>query len=484
MTNLRDELRRIADDAPTVHVPHEVWERGRRARTRDRVVGAGAAAVAVAAALALAVGMGGWLRPAATPPPADGGPGTPGVPSRIWPVPQHLLEAPPGEAFGRVWVAEVAEDDLAVGRVSVAFGGGTDNEAAVVITARDGAYHPLVLPGYAADVAFMDEEANGLALSPAGTHLAYTWAEKAGRTDYSPVESGIRVVDLVSGEVVDVDLAEVTGDAQATLAARLVWSPNGRWLVWAGRRYQQYNASGSSSGGGPGVAGLVRLGSTRSRPLPEDFSNFPLAVTDDGLVLGATSGRNSAYAVWEDGAVRPLGEARARASSQWGRGVASPGGRYVQLPRSQPGRSVPVLDLRTGRVREAPVPRQQGRVVTQPLGWVGAELMAVQVSRTHEETAGSWTWEEPVVVLMSPPGTPASARTYRDVARWVRDEATPPAELSVAVDLLAGEHPTRDFPEPEWPPSDEELAATIATAVAAACLLLAAAYVVWRRRRA
>lgn len=163
---LRDELARIADHGPPVHVTADTWSRGRRARRRDRLV-AGAAVLALVAVLggiaALVVDPSSRIAPAAP----VGGPGA--VPSSIHPVPVHVQDD-----------ASAYTSDLAIGPQSLAFvtGAGTP----VVVSATDGRYRLLDLEGWSGP------EGRPVALSPDGSGLAVA------------LDDGVRVVDLDSGE--------------------------------------------------------------------------------------------------------------------------------------------------------------------------------------------------------------------------------------------------------------------------------------------
>ena len=147
---LHDLLARIADDAGPGPADPSLWGRARRARQvrrRQRVVAAVAAGLAAVAALT-AVGPEGASRrdPDPVDQPDRSSPG-PGVPSVVYGV--------PGDGGLDL------ETDLSVGRASVAV---TNPTGAYVVTADDGAYHRLRLPGY--DAAAYDAQVTGLALSP------------------------------------------------------------------------------------------------------------------------------------------------------------------------------------------------------------------------------------------------------------------------------------------------------------------------------
>ena len=90
------------------------------------------------------------------------------------------------------------EPDLAVGASSVAVA----NSAGVfVVTAQDGDYHRLRLPGDHAP-GLTDSGVPGVALSPDGNRLAYAWHARVTPGD-AAVPSGVRVLDLVTGACPD-----------------------------------------------------------------------------------------------------------------------------------------------------------------------------------------------------------------------------------------------------------------------------------------
>ncbi|WP_182920340.1 hypothetical protein [Nocardioides cavernaquae] len=176
---LREEMLRVGDTAPPIHVPGDLWALGRRARRRDRLV-SGVVALSVIG-LILAVSMLGWLglggRGDVAPVSPAGDEGA--VPSTLYGVPERLTS---NEEAGTVWKSNVAEADLAIGRGSVAFAAG-GSPLPVVVTAADGRYHPLVLPGWIGSTiaGAMMNPAVPLALSPDGRQLAYAWVEFSGR---------------------------------------------------------------------------------------------------------------------------------------------------------------------------------------------------------------------------------------------------------------------------------------------------------------
>src|SRR5215218_723076 len=153
---LRDLLIRVADDAPAPRPDPTLWRRARRARARRRALVVGAVAVTVAVVSTVTVQ---GLRPSSAPDPA------PDPPER------HVFAV-----HGVVGDGDLRlERDLAVGQATAVV---TNDTQVFVITAADGAYHRLRLPGYDPSLhngSQIDADGPGVALSPDGRRLAYAW---------------------------------------------------------------------------------------------------------------------------------------------------------------------------------------------------------------------------------------------------------------------------------------------------------------------
>ena len=259
---LRDLLSRVADDAPAPRPDPTLWRRARRARTRNRALAVGAVAATVAVTATVAVQS---QRLSSDPDPAPD-------------PPQHGLISVHGVA-GNGGLR--LERDLGVGRAIAVVTNDTD---VFVVTAADGAYHRLRLPGY--DPALHDGNLNdeleefdgerpGVALSPDGRRLAYAWhrpiltGQASAWEESYLVPSGVRVLDLITGEFAFPD--EKPGYAphhtiwSVDLDSHLQWSSDGRYVayyhsfgIYHGSTGQR-RASTSKSSTPPDVSGRLRI---------------------------------------------------------------------------------------------------------------------------------------------------------------------------------------------------------------------------------
>ncbi|QIK74654.1 hypothetical protein G7071_03630 [Nocardioides piscis] len=283
--SLHDELQRIADDAPRPDIDHSLWDRGRSLRRRDRLMTS-------AVVLVMVLTIGGLVALVTGPQPSVGPADdtVPGgaIPSRIEDFPARFVSGPEAEHGTVSWSADVVERNLAVGRVAAAFSTGEIGSLPVAITADDGAYHPLSLPGWMGAGTINDSSGpSGLAVSPDGGHLAYAWWDPAAPLD-EPMPSGIRVVDLATGAVQTIALTGGNGVRVRTIT----WSPDSRWLAWSGDQLASWTPH--SSGGGITVAGRVEPWGNTQENVPVSSSRRSVgtvAVANDGsLALGLQSG--------------------------------------------------------------------------------------------------------------------------------------------------------------------------------------------------
>lgn len=277
MSPLRDLLDELAEDQPAVHVPGDTWTRGRRAHRRGLALRAGAAAT-----LVLAVGLGASL--VARPGPADSGPAAgsadPAMPRVIHAVPDRLASR---TEDGYRWDDQVAATGLDLGPTAAVF---PVNEGALVaVSALDGVYRGVTLPGFDPDAWFRFDN-TVVALSPDGTRLAYTWnpyVVGGDVPDYTP--SGVRILDLTSGEVTSVRIEEGFG----VYAHGFSWSPDGRYLA--------YNLEVAAAGSGTVEAGgfsTERLDTTTGERVTADglpVTETGPAVSDTGELVAVGNGR-------------------------------------------------------------------------------------------------------------------------------------------------------------------------------------------------
>lgn len=478
---LRDALADLAAQSPDLAAGRvggaqpwaaEVWESAIRQRRRERVVVILAAVVVTLCAgtlLTALVGVGlGPVRP------TDGAPGD-AVPSKVWAVPDRLttnVQDAPGDRWA--WSPDVAEGDLAIGRAALVFAAAGWADRArlpVVITARDGRYHLLDLPGYSAASLIntqLDGEGAPFALSPDGLRLAYAWWDPAAPLD-RPMPSGVRVVDLVTGAVRTFTVPGGNG----VMVSHVAFSSAGRWLAWSGLETKSWTPA--SLGGTRAVAGRIDPAGRVDR-LPGRLEvDGGVAIADDGLLAVVQSqdvrtwdGRRVAR--WRDVAdgnsvppriaLTPSGRRLAIAAPQRADGGLSGG--ITVLERD--GSPVDVL-LPQDRAGDG----EPGSF--DPVGWIG---------------------DDTVVAVAAPDGAEGEAHLAlaplapedggRDAPRIVAELPAGVGEVSVATDLMSLAAPTADRPEPQWPWSTERLLVVAALVLIAAAAALTLARIAIRRR--
>ncbi len=248
---LKDELARIAEGAPEVHVPDDTFARGRRATTRARVL-VGAAAVACLSLVGLVAGV---VVSDDRAPVATGGEDA-GVPDHIY-VPtdgDSGLPVTELDAVGPAVAAYLLED--IVGRV--------------VVVTPEGDYRMIEVPHYQDSAV---DEVTPL-LSPDGTQLAYTAENR--------LSTYLGLIDLTTGEVRQVSLTSDLGAIVTTAQ----FSPDGDWLAWSGQKVKSREGSRRTFRLGV-IGGLIRTATGESRPLPQvnRVGWDGLGVCSDGAVV-------------------------------------------------------------------------------------------------------------------------------------------------------------------------------------------------------
>lgn len=451
---LREELARIGDTAPVADVPASTWDRARRARTRDRAVVVGAAA----AVLALVVGLALIPRPDRSVPVASGS--SLGVPAQIWGVPERFTMLSPDES----WSSDLVETDLDIGRGAAAYV--TPAGLPVVIGADDGAYHLLDLPGFLGNSLLSRGREAGLTLSPDGRHLAYAWSGPAPTSDATPMPSGVRVLDLETG---DVRTIRLTG-GQGVMVDTVVWSPGSSWLVWRGRVATYWTDSSSTYRSS--AAGRIAPGATTSEDVPDGRGEPAVAVADDGVVSLLTQ---STLVTWDG---HEVSRWRAHGNQPTTAAAVSPSGDRVVF-----GTTYDLDGISSVALPDGPVQHHvylsglyANGAQSRPLGWIDDDLLVARVSPV--DGAGERLGTDQIVIT-----TPrlSTTSTYRIVGHL---DAAVPDSLSVAVDLMTLTRATVERPEPDWPWSSERLSLTIGLGVAGALALLAGLRWLWRRRSA
>ncbi|KRA29911.1 MULTISPECIES: PD40 domain-containing protein [unclassified Nocardioides] len=426
---LRAELERIAEGAPQVHPPSDLYARGRRATARARILAAGGAVACVALLVTLVAPT---LQPDRTP---VAGKPAPGVPSHIHAVPLYVDDV---------------ETDLKIGVGAAAFV--TETGIPVVVSAMTGEYHLLDLDGLLAgpDTSPITLDHPPVALSPDGTQLAWGWV------DQHPMEqenrertldvSGIRIADLETGEVRAVRVEHDSSSVQLgrLLVNQVSWSPDGRWLAWGGTWITEWTDEAFSTRNY--LVGAVAPGKDRSSwaELPEPTIEtdqettagdvpFLVAVSNDGG-LSAISGN-----LWwrNSGQERIVLSSTQRITTLW-----SEGDRWFALLYSTGGDEVAMVrELPDGEDQDAYTLAPQPRMIGV-LG-DGARLL-------HQESLDGDGGVAPMVEIITTDVTKDEIG-----ARKIIDVDVGVLGLTLASDLIDPDRPTVSRPEPDWPWSTE-----------------------------
>lgn len=473
---LREELTRVGDTVPPVAVPGDLWARGRRARRRDRVVAGGAVL-----SVLLVMGGLGWVL--GVPGDHDALPVAPGaveaVPSVIHPVPSRLGHY--AEGADETWKPAVAETGLAIGRASVAFASDIGGKTLpVVITATDGRYHLLRLPGWlGASLAAYQSGTPALALSPDGRQLAWGWYDRS-TFGAEAVSAGVRVADLESGRVRTIALSGGRGVAVGSIS----WSPDSRWLVWQGMQMKTWQED--RTGWQRNVAGRIAPESTASEPIGVDPGGEEQLAIDDHGTVGWIY-RGGYRFVGPDG--RPGDVTFHLADIPVVAGLFGPDG-VLAMAGTQQGKGAAFLefaDPTKAQVRDFVVPTRvwtealpdsRYPATVEPVGWLDERHVVELVTPVHPLDVSNWTSGDSELAVMS---LRDGDQPAYDVATRVKQGGEHEGQitaLTVAVDLMSLDRPTREFPTPAWPWSDERKVAVFggAAVVIAAVLVFVVAF--------
>lgn len=420
---LRSSLHRVADTVEPLPVADDLWQRGQAARRRGRVL-------VVAAALAALASLGGVVtlvstdrevRTATAPRPNGGA-----IPSTI----KDLTGLQP-------------DDDLAVGRASVAFV--SDDDEAIVVTARDGRYHEPDLPGWDGEL---------LVLSPDGTHLSWTIeSDPEGRP-----REGFALLDLESG---DLRLMS-SGNTGSITPDGISWAPSSRWLTWFANDSVSRTDITSDSAETSVIGKQVEWAAVDDDGLVTFYASGPRQWATDGGTYGR---KKMAGTDAFDGARRGRNDAA----------IASPDRTTVALSSRATRAAVDFLGADRYQERTLATDLYPEGAVVRPLGWATDTLVLAQV----DGPPGSYV-EGPHLALFSAPNVPERQWTYRMVSRDIPDQ-----DVSVAVDLVpdldgtSSQALTHDFDADAR--SQRDMSWVIGLGVAAAIAVLMGLRWLWRR---
>jgi hypothetical protein len=425
---LRTVLDRIADDAGPGTVDPSLWGRARHARRVQRRLRVAAAAAAVVALAGLGLAGTGLVddEPPA-PPVKEQDSDRPAVPSTVFGV--------PGDGGLDL------ETDLAVGPASVAIANGTD---AFVVTADDGVYHRLRLPGY--DAATYDEELRGIALSPDGTQLAYGFQGSESRT-------GLRVLDLTTGTVWTERLWWPGTDPEGynLHAWDLQWSPDGRYvgmsaaLAWVGNTEHVYLVVEPA-------ARRVAHADVRLSPLLGEAPRPPM-VSSTGQIAAVIPKQQGLLRVSDVTGRSTLGR---RVQHLWG-GRFSPDGRWLVMSGRELGPTVDLIRTSAGSepvTAVLPGKRYPYDAVVDLLAWTGERQVLALVQPGIGPSTASPDADLALVTLdRAPDDAAAGSSLETDVevlGRVLVGESR--SVVSIATDLVSTDASTRDFDAPPFAP--------------------------------
>jgi hypothetical protein len=200
------------------------------------------------------------------------------------------------------------------------------------------------------------------------------------------------------------------------MAERIVWSPDGGWIGWAGARMASWTRE--SMGGSTGVVGRIHLADgTRQELLGNRLMDDSVGIDDRGAVAYGDEGR---LRIWDGTSTvrEPVGVPGDQ------RMAAGPARRWA-LP------GVRTVTVVGDRVRKARTSADAAQSV--PLGWAGDDVVA-----TTYDNAGHGH------LVLTRPGGGAGRRVAEVDTGTVES-------LSVATDLMTGDRPTISRSAPQWP---------------------------------
>ena len=454
---LRDVLTRVADRAGPLSVDPQLWSRASRTRRRRQGFTAAAAALVVVALLGGVVLATGVFRTAA--PPVD-------RPDRHAPI---EIEGMAGDGGLRL------EKDLAIGRASAAI---VNDTGVFVMTAEDGAYHRLLLPGFDPPLYARTAAAHGvdfpeiLSLSPDGTKLIYAWHEPfvpqpttcsrsvCGEPGEGWVESGARLLDLTTGAV-DTYPSPPDGPGVSTQLGlfnwNFRWSPDSRLVA-----FNEKITTDMGYGGWEGLGGRV-LDTTKKVAEPRgnprgvndmsgvaDPDTAAPALTNSGLAVWVETPESRGRLYYDEQSLMTGTDGAPRRQSLphdviWGPGRFSPDGQTLLIESArlsdhmlavQPGR-----DNSTRPVQlEGDVPGKPVR--TQLLGWVDDSHVLAAV----HQSAGADRWRAEADLALLTLDLDAGTADVAVVGRV--DAGDTGSVFSYATDLLALDVPINPSGEP------------------------------------
>ncbi len=348
------------------------------------------------------------------------------------------------------------EKDLAIGRASVAI---ANSSGAFVISAADGGYHRLALPGY--DARLYGQQRPGLALSADGWKLAYAWHGPTrllnpGKFYDGLIQATFRLVDLRTGRISPIE-PHVPGlrSPLAWLAWNPRWSPDSRFVVsdltltfgddkGIKTDWYEHNSESESS--------AQRLDASKKRTwtAPGRFEHTGIDKPYGSVPIVNSSGGGAA--VDDDGKLhtwRPDGTRRdvTRGYAAWSAGRFSADGRWLLLQPSGLGDSLLALDQATSTTIGLPLldaAEWPDGAAIDLLGWVDADH-AMAILRPRAGAQGAAPDADLVLITLDLAGASADFA----VVGKVSDSGSRNA-FSFATDLASVQSPTRELAPPSF----------------------------------